>query len=90
MIEKENIKIVDSKGFHYEVEYRYQPHFGLVFAYYRDRIIGNVEYGRIMQPMGDNDAEWECYEEMFCEFQDMAKTDLYPKCQHYFDTIDSY
>ncbi len=85
MIEKETIKITDSKGFHYEVEVRYQPYFGLAVAYYMGDIILQVEHWKLHQPSGDNDAEWESYEEKFNEWSDMAKTDLYPACKAYFD-----
>lgn len=84
-MDKEQVSIRCDKGFVYEVELRYQPYFGLVFAYYREQIIANVEYWRITQPMSDNDQEWERYEESLLEFSDMAKTDLLPKCKEYFN-----
>lgn len=84
-MDKEKIKIIDKKGFHYLVEFQYTPHHGLVFAYYEDRIIGNVEYGRITQPLGDNDRDWERYDELFLEFTERSKIDLIPKCEEHFN-----
>lgn len=81
----DKIKVYDDKGFHYEVEIKHTPHFGISFAYYQGRIIASREYGRIHEPIGDNDQDWERYEELLSEWKDAAITDLSPSCKEYFN-----
>jgi len=83
--DREKIKVTDSRGFHYDVEIRYEPHFGLAFAYFNESIIADVQYGRITQPISDDDSEWDRYQESCVEFSQMVKSDLCPKCKNYFD-----
>jgi hypothetical protein len=63
----EKIKVTDKSGFHYEVLIEHKPHFGFSTALYEGQIIGQVELGRILEPIGDDDYEWECYEERFAK-----------------------
>ncbi len=87
MAHKEIIKITDKHGFVYEVELRYQPYYGLVFAYYDENVIADAQGYQLRQPLADDDAQWQRYEESFAEFRDQSKVDIYPMCKQYFDKI---
>lgn len=79
------MKVEDSHGFHYEVDVTHSPSYGLSVAYYHGRIIASLTTDKLYQPSGDNDREWEEYEERFCEIMDAAESDLLPTCKQYFD-----
>ncbi len=88
-MEKEIIKVTDKWGFIYEVAIEYKPHLGFATALSdRDAIIGQVEYGKLHEPMTDSDAEWESYEERLEDWKCDAKIDLTPKCEEYFNKRD--
>lgn len=82
---KEKLKIIDSKGFHYEVVIEHQPHHGFSNALYLDRIIGQVELNKLREPFSDDDAEWEAYEERFGEWKDEILVNMARICKSYFD-----
>lgn len=83
---KENIKVNDSCGFHYEVELVHQPHFGFSNALYQGGVIAQVQLGRITEPFSDSDREWEEYEQRFSEWTDEIKINITPQCVQYFDS----
>lgn len=82
---EENIKITDNKGFVYQVLLKHSPHFGFSTAYYGGDIIGQVELGKIHEPLGDDDREWEMYEERFAEWTDEIKYNIEFICKDYFN-----
>lgn len=84
-LRKENIKVEDQMGFVYEVELQHYPHFGFTNAIYMGEIIAQREYGRITEPIGDDDREWEMYEELFGEWSDTCKCDIEFDCKIYFN-----
>lgn len=72
-------------GFCYEVTLEHRPQFGFSTIFYRTTIIGQVDLGeRIFEPVSDNDAEWEAYEQRFAEWTDDVKTNASFICYHYF------
>lgn len=79
------MKVVDSKGFHYEVEVDHSPSFGLSTAKYLGRIISVIDSGRICAPSSDDDREHEEYEERVAQMMDQNESDLQPACKQYFD-----
>jgi hypothetical protein len=79
------IKISDSKGFVYEVQVKHSPGFGFSTAYYYGRIIAQVDEYKLRSPFGDDDREWEEYQERLYEFMDQAEADITPSCKEYFD-----
>lgn len=86
MQEQENFKVVDTKGFHYEVTLKHSPQWGFSTAYYAGRVIAQVDLGGApRKPMSDDDGEWERYEERFSEWTDEIKYNMTPKCVDYFD-----
>jgi hypothetical protein len=82
----EKIVVADKQGFRYEVAIEHKPHFGFSTAFYEGSIIGQVELGRILEPFGDDDREWEMYEESFGEWTDEIKANLIPMCEQYFNS----
>lgn len=85
MNKKETIKVEDSKGFIYEVDLEHSPHFGFTTAYYRGRIIEQCDSYRILEPTGDDDREWEIYEERAAEWRDEILSNIKPRCKEHFD-----
>ena len=85
MENKEIIKIKDDMGFHYEVTIEYFPHHGFSNAVYDGKIIGQVELNRINEPAGDDDREWELYEEMFGQWRCEIKQNITGICKEYFN-----
>jgi hypothetical protein len=83
----EKVNVKDNRGFHYEVLLEHFPHHGFSNAVYEGRIIGQVELGRITEPLGDDDLEWERYEETFAEWTDEIKYSLIPQCEQHFNTL---
>lgn len=61
------IKVVDNRGFYYEVKVEHHPELGISFAKYRELLIDRFEYGRYIPPLGDDDREWEEFQERFNE-----------------------
>lgn len=84
---KEEIKINDNLGFIYNITIKHHPVAGVSIAYYNDMRIASREYGRMMPPIGDNDKEWEEWEERFGEWTDAAISDLQIECKKYFDEL---
>lgn len=78
---KETITIFDKQGFRREIVLEYKPHFGFTTAFYRDSIIAQVQLNKIHEPIGDDDYEWEQYEELFSEWKDEIKSNIIPMCQ---------
>lgn len=87
MNEFSTLKVYDSKGFHYEVQVKHQPHLGISTAYYKGSIIDVLEYGKLSMPFNDDDSAWERYEEDLAEWKCRAQVDLQPKCKEYFDKM---
>ena len=83
--QNEIIKVTCNHGFIYEVRIEHQPHFGFSTGYYNGIIVGQVSLGKIHQPMGDNDAEWEAYEERYSEWTDEIKVNMKIISKEYFN-----
>lgn len=81
----DKVIIEDKRGFQYEVEVSHYPHHGFSSAKYRHAIIATRDYGKMHEPMSDNDHEWEMYEERLDEWAADAITDLTPMCQEHFN-----
>lgn len=81
----EKYRVVDNRGFVYYIELEHKPHFGFTSAFYNGQIIGQVELGRILQPLSDNDNEWEQYEQRFSEWTDEIKLNMKTICENYFN-----
>ena len=84
---KEQITVCDNYDFSYIVHVEHQPHHGFSTAYYNGRIIGQCELGKIHQPFGDDDSEWDVYNERFAEWRDEIINNLKSKCREHFNTI---
>ena len=82
---KDEINITCNRGFVYAVTMLHHPHLGMSFACYGEKIIARREYGRTLPPMGDNDAEWEAWEERFREWVGGPIADLELECRQYFN-----
>lgn len=82
---KENIRVHDSRDFHYEVQVEHTPHFGFSTAYYNGRVIAQADYQKLHEPYSDDDAEWEWYEQKLEEWKDEVKSNLQRSCCEYFD-----
>ena len=82
---EEEIKIYDQKGFYYYVKVKHWPQLGVTSAHYDDRIIASREYGRILEPIDDDDRDWERYEELYAEWRDAAISDLTHECENHFN-----
>jgi hypothetical protein len=89
MNNKEEIKVEDNRGFIYRPDLVYDAHNGITTAWYKGRIIGQVSLGGLREPFGDNDAEWEAYEERLSEWKDEIKSNIIPICQEYFSNSPS-
>lgn len=83
---EEKLKVKDKYGFFYTVTFKHNIQFGFTHAYYEDRIISTREYGRILQPIGDDDGEWERYEQSCSEWREQALSDMEPSCIEYFNS----
>ncbi len=81
----ETLKVHDKHGFHYDVEIAHTPNHGFSTVHYKGSIIADCQLGRILEPMGDNDAEWERYEQLRSEWKDEIMSNLKPKCVEYFN-----
>lgn len=69
----ETLKVYDHLRFHYEVTLEHFPHLGFSQAKYRGSILHQVELGRILEPISDDDREWETYQDRFAEWKDEIK-----------------
>ncbi len=85
----DKININDNLGFHYEVVIKHYPNLGFSVAIYEDRIIADREYGKINYPLGDDDREWELWEERFAEWSSAVNSDLKIECENYFNKKQS-
>ena len=81
----DKINIECKNGFHFEVQVKHHPNLGISTAYYNENVIACREYGKIHEPMSDNDHEWEMYEERLDKWAADAITDLTPECTAYFN-----
>lgn len=79
----EELKVYDNKGFYYTVTLEHYPHHGYSMAKYEGRFIEQVDLYRIHEPIGDDDREWEMYEERFSEWRDEIKLNMERKCVEY-------
>lgn len=82
---KETIKVEDRMGFIHSVLLEHNPHHGFTTAYDGTRIIAQCELGRILEPMSDDDREWELYEELFGEWSDSIKHNITIECIEHFN-----
>ena len=64
---KDDITIIDERGFHHTVTVKHHPDVGVSIAYYRELRISQREYGRHLPPRSDDDQEWEEYQMKFYE-----------------------
>lgn len=79
------INVADDRDFRYEVEIKHTPHHGFSTAYYNGTIVAQREYNKMHQPLSDNDADWEMYQERLDEWTDAAESDLTGMCKGYFN-----
>lgn len=86
MSNEEILKVYDSKRFHYEVLLKYYPNFGFSIIYYKGKRIGSIDLYKIHKPIGDNDLDWERYEELYSEWADEIKINAIIICKEYFDS----
>lgn len=64
----ENVKTVqDSKGFVYEINIIHKPENGHSYAEHKGEQVAKMNYGQYILPQGDDDKEWEEFEERFYE-----------------------
>jgi hypothetical protein len=63
----DTLKIYDSKGFRHEIKVEHHPELGLSIAYLGSERISRFEYGKYLLPQGDDDLQWEEFEETFRE-----------------------
>jgi hypothetical protein len=85
---QERATIYCKKGFIREVNIEHSPHHGFSTAYYKGSIIAQAELGKIREPIGDDDREWEMYEERFDEWRGDMLTILKNNCTIYFNETD--
>jgi len=85
---KENIKVTDKYGFVFEVVLEHKPHFGFSSAIYEGQIIAQAQFGRILEPLSDDDLEWERYEDRFAEWTDEIKSNIIFDCEKYFNDLN--
>lgn len=85
MNNQEILKVEDKNGFIYEVSLQHRPHLGYSSAFYKGNLIEVIQLGRILQPTGDDDREWEMYEERYSEWTDEIKVNIIPICKNYFN-----
>ena len=78
---KETVQVKDKQGFIYNVVIEYSPRYGFATAYLDDAIIEQVQLGRITEPIGDSDLDWERYEERLEEWKCEIKTNMIPICE---------
>lgn len=83
----ELITIYDKMNFHYEVDFDYYPHLGFVIAKYNGKIIESMETNKIIEPVSDNDVEWENYDACYSVWIDNIKSYLMPACANYFNHL---
>jgi len=81
----ENIKVTDNHGFYYEVRLEHCPRHGFTSALYRGTVIAQVNLNKLSEPWGDNDTEWERYEQLLGEWVDEIKVNIIPMCRDYFN-----
>lgn len=81
----DKITITDKKGFTWPVHIEHHPNLGVSIAFYDGSRITSREYGKMHSPAGDDDREWEEWEERFREWADAAIEDLKLACKEYFD-----
>ena len=83
----DTLKVCDSKEFYYEVNVGHHSEVGVSIAYYKGLRISKFEYGRYIMPIGDDDHEWEEYEERFRESSGGdALVHFEHECKVYFDS----
>lgn len=80
--------VTDDMGFTYTVSMEHVPHHGYSLALYKGVIINSVDRGKLYQPLGDNDAEWERYDETLDQWKADAEDDLILGCKTYFNNIN--
>jgi hypothetical protein len=85
MTRSEKFKVECRHGFKYEVTLEHKPHHGFSTALHNGSIIGQVELGRIIEPISDNDREWELYEERYSEWTDEIKVNMKIICENHFN-----
>lgn len=79
-------KIIDGKGFVYEVKFEHAPQHGHSIAYYKFQPIADVSYGKMSAPPDtDDDGEWEAWQERFDEWVGPHLEDLVRMCKEYFN-----
>lgn len=85
-MQERELKVTDKHGFVYRVDVKHWPETGISIAYYKGERIASSEYGRAgYPPIGDNDAEWEEWDELQAEWIDAATVDILAGCQEHFN-----
>lgn len=81
-----SIKVHDKHNFYVEVTVNHYLSSGISMAIYEDSIIASFEYGKLSQPISDDDMEWEVYEQRCNEFADEVEANIYPTLVDYFNS----
>ena len=83
----DTVKIEDKHGFIHDVKFFHATELGFSIAYYNDTPIASRDYGKLFCPMGDDDREWEMYQEQLENWKADAETDLKPECLTYINNL---
>lgn len=86
---QDKLKIVDLKGFHFEVTVSHRPAAGISVATYEGKLLASREYGRFSLPATDDDRDWEEFHERFHDFIGGPMSDLERTCSQYFNQVYS-
>lgn len=85
-----SLYISDKLEFQHGILIDYKPHLGFSNVLYRGEIIKQIELGRITEPIGDNDEEWERYAEILSEWKDEIDSNVINFCKEYFNRMMKY
>lgn len=83
---EEVLCVTDKNGFGHGIELKHFPQHGFSTAYHNGSIIAQVELGgRMHEPMGDDDKEWEVYDERLEDWKCEIRTNIISKCKEHFN-----
>lgn len=75
---KETLSKEDSRGFIYQLTVTYFPNVGYAHIEYQN-IMEQTNLNRLFEPVTDDDAAWDRYNEMYEVWKDEAKSRLIPE-----------
>lgn len=82
---QDKLKIVDQKGFHFDVIVTHRPASGFSVATHEGEALATREYGKFSLPSSDDDREWEEFQERFHDFIGGPMSDLERSCKEHFN-----